>query len=219
MPCFLSGRFAAAAAVLLAVTACTTPVQRQYSEFNDRLLQTQQNVDACLDAAARKSEWIERLPKAMHTQPAPLAKLSDDSLISDSERVALLDHHEAEQPCRAMALAEYGAFAPNHAELYRTFFALSDMTSARLISREITWGEANRQALQHYTAAEADWLDLNQQIAQRVHAMHTAEVLRVQRDIQAVQDWSRHQQILNSAARPTYTNCQMIGSAISCSQF
>ena len=218
MPCFLSGRFIAAAA-LLAVTACTTPVQRQYSEFNDRLLTTQQNVGACLDAAGRKSQWVERLPKAIHTPSPPLTKLSDESLISDSERVALLDHHEAVQPCRAMALTEYGSFAPNHAELYRTFFALNDMTSARLVSREITWGEANRQILQHNTAVEADWLDLNQQIAQRVHATHNAQVRMVQRDIQAVQDWSRHQQILNSVARPTYTNCQMIGSAISCSQF
>ena len=133
--------------------------------------------------------------------------------------MALADYHNVGLPCRELTLAEYGAVSPRHATLHRTFFALNDMTKARLISREISWGEANREIIQHFTALNGDLSDLQRAIVAEANAAQAAEVRMVQQNIQAVNQWNQNQQIINSLARPTYTNCQMIGSAISCSQF
>lgn len=201
------------------VAGCATASQRQFSAFAERLERANNRIAACLASADEADDWQARLPRAAWSRFPPLEKLEDRSIITDDERVAIVDHRNVGMPCREITLAEYDSISPRHASLHRTFFALNDMTAARLMSGEISWGRANRERLEQSTALQGDVTDLNNSIVAQANALHASEVSMVQQNIRAVNQWSQNQQIINSLARPTYTNCQMIGSTISCSQF
>lgn len=162
--------------------------------------------------------------------PNKVALMSSSAKITPAQKKALLDYIQANQKCRAIIRTELTSY-PLILSAYENYYGDSDIMYSKLISREITIGEANRQKSQllsklktEYTAATNAMNDrFNAQINQEAQAMQAdaaqrraiaAQYLMNQQNINAAQQMNLQNQINNN--RPINTTCNRFGNQVNC---
>ena len=174
---------------------------------------------------------------AKDSDPNKVMLMSSTAKINPAQRKALLDYIQANQKCRAIIRSELGGF-PSLVTVYENYYGDTDIMYSKLVSKEITIGEANRQKVQllaklktEYTAATGAMNDrYNAQINQEVQAAQAdaaqrraiaAQYLMNQQSINAAQQMNNqnqlNQQLLNN--KPVTTNCNKFGNQVNCTSY
>jgi len=170
---------------------------------------------------------------AKDTDPNKVVLMSSTAKITPAQKKAFLDYIQANQKCRAIVRSELGGY-PALVTVYENYFGDSDIMYSKLISKEITIGEANRQKAQllaklktEYTTATGAMNDrYNAQINQEVQAAQAdaaqrraiaAQFLMNQQNINAAQQMNNQNQLLNN--KPVTTNCNRYGNQVNCTSY
>ena len=174
---------------------------------------------------------------AKDTDPNKVMLMSSSAKITPAQKKAFLDYIQANQKCRAIVRAELGGY-PALVTVYENYFGDSDIMYSKLISKEITIGEANRQKAQllaklktEYTTATGAMNDrYNAQINQEMQAAQAdaaqrraiaAQFLMNQQNINAAQQMNNQNQLNNQILnnKPVNTNCNRYGNQVNCTSY
>jgi hypothetical protein len=174
---------------------------------------------------------------AKDSDPNKVMLMSSTAKISTAQRKALLDYIQANQKCRAIIRNELGGY-PALVTVYENYYGDTDIMYSKLISKEITIGEANRQKAQllaklktEYTSATGAMNDrYNAQINQEVQAAQAdaaqrraiaAQFLMNQQNINAAQQMNNQNQLNNQIMnnKPVTTNCNKFGNQVNCTSY
>lgn len=174
---------------------------------------------------------------AKETDANKVILMSSNAKITPAQKKALLDYIQANQKCRAIIRNELGSF-PALVTVYENYYGDSDIMYSKLISREITIGEANRQKAQllaklktEYTAATGAMNHrYNAQINQEMQAAQAdaaqrraiaAQFLMNQQNINAAQQMNNQNQLNNQLLnnKPVNTKCNRLGDQINCTSY
>jgi hypothetical protein len=206
----------ACALVLLALGGCTTQAQKEVARMKDVHEEGQQEVMACvakIDAMPSYQALKDKLPPNGTGATIPMELLTNSKRPNPEESAMLLElHRDGYSPCRKLSLDEQTrtnpAFGPPLASLY----AKLDARYARLVKREISWGEYAAGVNEDRAAYRSEF----QQAAARVNAdlrqEHNAEV---QRNADAM----RAAAASIEATRPRTTYCTGTAPFITCTTY
>ena len=166
-----------------------------------------------------------------------VALMSSAAKINPAQKKALLDYIQANQKCRAIVRNELGAY-PALVTVYENYYGDTDILYSKLISREITIGDANRQKAQLLSKLKTDYASVtgamndrfNAQINQEVQAAQAdaaqrraiaAQYLMNQQQIQSQQNIANQQNLQNqiNMNKPVTTNCNRFGNQVNCTSY
>jgi hypothetical protein len=162
--------------------------------------------------------------------PNKVSLMSSSAKITPNQKKALLDYIQAYQKCRAIVRTELISY-PSILTAYENYYGDSDILYSKLISREVTIGEANRQRAQLLSKFKTEYVSAtgamndryNSQINQEVQAAQAqdaqrraiaAQYLMNQQNINAQQQMNTQNQINNN--RPLNTTCNRFGNQVNC---
>jgi len=171
------------------------------------------------------------------TSPNKIELMASTAKITPGQKQALLTHLAANQKCRELSRSEFKTF-PSFLIVYENYYGDTDIIYSKLISREITIGEANREKskllAKSKTDANAAAERLNNQynsaINQEVQAAQNdaaqrralaTQYLMNQQNINAQQQINNQNQFNNSINRnkPVNTNCTRYGNQVNCTSY
>jgi hypothetical protein len=156
--------------------------------------------------------------------------MASPAKITPAQKQALLTYLAANQKCRQIARTEFYQY-PSFIAIYNNYFGDSDVLFAKLISREITIGEANRQRSSLNAKAQSEgnqaseklFNQYNAAINQEVQAAQAdaaqrraiaAQYLMNQQNINAQQQMNTRNQINNNLI--LNTTCNRLGDQVNC---
>lgn len=174
---------------------------------------------------------------AKDDSPNKVALMSSSAKISPAQKKALLDYIQANQKCRAIIKNELSGY-PALVTIYENYYGDIDILYSKLISREITIGDANRQKAQLLSKLKTDYASVtgamndrfNAQINQEVQAAQAdaaqrraiaAQYLMNQQQIQSQQNIANQQNLQNqiNQNKPVTTNCNRYGNQVNCTSY
>ena len=188
-------------AILLAVTGCA---QAQIDGIN-------KTCDFTNDP--RFASLRGKIPLSMSgDEPPPTVRqISDRSKPSPEEREALLQLDEANSPCRAAKIKLASRYWPSDVVglLQEVFMAYTNQTRL-LIEGQISYGQYMSNTHQIFTQAMqvAGQYERAQQVANA--ASRQAAAAQLSATMQTIQTFNR---------QPTVTNCNRLGTGISCTSY
>lgn len=123
-------------------------------------------------------------------------------------------------------LQDFAKVHPAYAAVAAETYAAADQQYARLVRREISWGENAVMSAQRVTAMRVALTRVGQQINAELANAHAYEIQQRQAAAAALSNWAYQQQVLsqnqqavNALSRPRMTNCQYVGTVLNCTSF
>jgi hypothetical protein len=210
-------RFARACAlVLLALGGCTTQAEKEVARMNAVHVEGLHKVEACVARLEAMPSYLalkDKLPPNGSNATIAMEVLTNGKRPNLEESAMLLElHRDGYSPCRKLSLDEQtrtnAAFGPPLASLY----AKVDARHARLVKREISWGEYAAGVNEDRAAYRVEF----QQTAARVNAdLRQAHDAEVQRNANAM----RAAAASIDANRPRTTYCTGVAPYITCTTY
>jgi hypothetical protein len=174
---------------------------------------------------------------AMETSPNKIELMASNSKITQAQKQALLTYISVNQICRELARSEFKSL-PSFLLVYENYYGDIDIVYSKLISKEITIGEANREKsklaarAKNEMAAAGDKLNnqynaaINQenqarQAADMQRRAIAAQYLMNQQNINAAQQINNQNQMNNQLMnnKPITTNCNKYGNQVNCTSY
>lgn len=164
--------------------------------------------------------------------PNKFELLTNKNKISDKQKVILSRAITLLQNCNTVAVDGYRDI-PILRVTYQTHYSSLDVIYKKLLTREVTIGDANQMKLDAMTKFHQDLVSANKIISDEYKADYNNEIAARDRDRQAriaaysafVQQ-QQTQQLINQQnqnairnSMPTQTNCYKSGNNISCSSY
>jgi hypothetical protein len=152
--------------------------------------------------------------------------LSQSSPTTEEAAAMLQLHSEYLTPCRKLVLQSAGDIHPALVTVMAESYARSDANYARLVTYKISWGEFVTEIEAGLNQRKAQLAQVGASIGKNLNQAHNAEVARYQAASAALAQWGYQQQVLaqnqqaiNAMNRPRMTNCQYVGTYLSCTTF
>jgi hypothetical protein len=201
------------------ISSCSnisTSASRYSLKLNAMLEASLVKRQACLKA-------VQELPEARYVKtnliymepdsPNKFELLSSTKKISQDDKKMLMVFLEKRQICQNESLKALQAIYPPFANIQSSFMQKSDSIYAKLISGQISIGEANQGIQENLAIFRKEWSSETATLNSRIQNDHNAELQN--RYAQTI----IYQNLINSLGTfqsPTMTNCQMIGGAVNC---
>jgi hypothetical protein len=213
----------------LFLSACATGAQQQATRMNEAMQATKADAIAARDRAATLPSYLalkDKIPP-LDGSPPSMVLQTDTSKPNAEEVAALLEfHRDGLSPWRAVVLQDFAKVHPAYAAVAAETYATADQQYARLVRREISWGDYATSAAQRNTAMRGALMRVDQQIKTELNNAHAYEIQQRQAAAAALSNWAYQQQVLlqnqqaiNAANRPRTTNCQYVGAYLNCTTF
>jgi hypothetical protein len=214
---------------VLCLSACATGAQQQAARINEAVQVTKADLIAARDRAAALPSYQalkDKIPPLDGSSPS-MALQTDTSKPNAEDVAALLEfHRDGLSPWRAVVLQDFAKVHPAYAAVAAETYVAADQQYARLVRREISWGDYATSSAQRTTAMRAALLRVDQQIKTELTNAHAYEIQQRQAAAAALSNWAYQQQVLlqnqqaiNAANRPRMTNCQYVGTYLNCTTF
>jgi hypothetical protein len=188
----------------LVLAGCSTAAQVESKRINDTVAERNDARRACIEemrqtpaAQALAGKLALTVEAKADTQKATPAEIADIK--------ALLPYAAR---CREIDLAAARKVSPNTAAIFSASFSRLDNNMARLISRQVTWGEYNIERDIIVSERDSKLTAEMASIRRDLNASHQAEVQRLQSIIAA-----------SAANMPKQTNCTSFGGYINCTTY
>lgn len=207
----------AALALLLAGCAAQGPTKAQ-SEARD----INAAVDASLRQARECTDGIERSPEYERLsdrftlrQPIPMEILADKRKPTEADIPLLLALHRQLATCRARSLQAWSVASPAFVTGAASTYAEGDLDFAKLVRRDISWGEYAEFSTQRSLRFRERYRDAAQRVNSGLNKEHAREMQERQAASRALNDWAAAQR----AAAPVFTSCVYQGTVLSCASY
>jgi hypothetical protein len=171
----------ALAIALLCLSACATGAQREAARMNEATqVALSDGIAARNRAAALPSYQVLKDKLApLDGSPPSMALLANQDRPNPEEVAALLDfHRDGIAPWRAAMLQDLAKVHPALVAAAAETAADADREYARLVRREISWGEAAASTAQRAAELRAKLMRIGQQIDTRLTVAHAYEILQ-----------------------------------------
>ena len=171
----------AALAIVLLCSACATGAQREAARMNEATkLAISDGIAGRNRAAALPSYQILKDKLApLDGNPPSMALLANRDRPNAEEVAALLDfHRDGIAPWRAAMLQDLAKVHPALVGAAAETAADADREYARLIRREISWGDAAAGTVQRAAELRAKLIRIGKQIDTRLTVAHGYEILQ-----------------------------------------
>ncbi|MBT8562014.1 hypothetical protein G6717_05460 [Polynucleobacter paneuropaeus] len=217
-----------------------TPTQGQYQSLQNTVRDAERSSKVC-NENLRSSEINPESASAVNLVDKQVLFVKDDSAnkvelmassakITDVQKKALLQYVSAQQFCRN-ALKRDMQSVPTLLVSFENYFGDMDIVYAKLISKQITIGQANQEKARLIAKVKSDYstaaqgLDsrYTQQINQEAQAAQAkaaqrraiaAQYIMNQQNINAQQQMNYQNQLNNN--RPVNTTCSKYGNQVNC---
>jgi hypothetical protein len=195
--------FAFSAALLLG-GCLSTAAQVEGKRINDTLAEGNAARRACV-------EQLEQSPPARALGPKLAMTVeskanTQKATLEDAADIKALQPYAAR--CRELDLTFARQVSPNAAAVYSASFAKLDNNTARLISRQITWGEYNIERSNISAERSGQMATELASVRRDLSTAHEAEVRRTQSILARTAD-----------SMPKQTNCTAFGGYINCTTY
>lgn len=214
---------------VLCLSGCATGAQQQAAKMNEAAKAAISDGTVARDRAAALPSYQvlkDKIPP-LDGSPSSMALQTNTSKPDAEEVAALLEfHRDGLSPWRAVALQDWAKVHPAYAAVAAETYAAADQQYARLVHRELSWGEYATFSAQRITAFRAAVTRIDQRIKAELGNAHAYEIQQRQAAAAAFSQWAYQQQVLqqnqqaiNAANRPRMTNCQYVGTYLNCTTF
>jgi hypothetical protein len=206
-------------ALVIFMTSCANneTSANQYSlKLNTLLGETMGKRQACLKA-------VEELPEAKYVRsnliysepdaPNKFELLSSTKKVAQEDKKMLLVFLSNRQPCYGDSLKSLQAIYPPFANIQASLMQKSDSIYAKLMSGQITIGEANQAIQEGLSAYKKEWSAETVALNTRIQNDHNAELQNRYARTMIYQNMINN---LGTLQSPTMTNCQKIGGSVNC---
>lgn len=206
-------------ALVIFVASCANndTSANQYSlKLNTLLSEVMNKRQGCFKAA-------EELPEAKYVRSNLIYNESDApnkfELLGSTKKVSQEDIKMLSafllkrQPCYGDSLKSLQAIYPPFANIQASLMQKSDSIYARLISGQITIGEANQAIQEGLSAYKKEWSAETVALNNRIQNDHNAELQNRYARTMIYQNMINN---LGTLQSPTMTNCQKVGSSVNC---
>ena len=108
---------------------------------------------------------------------------------------------------------------PAYAAVFAESYAAADQQYAKLVRREISWGDYATFSVQRYAALRSEVAKTDQQVKAQLDNAHRYEIQQRQAAAAAFSQWAYQQQVIAAMNRPVSTNCTRIGYTVNCTSY
>jgi len=158
-----------------------------------------------------------------NSSPNKVELMSSTAKVTEKQKKAVLEYLSLNQACRAID-TQYGNSFPTIVSAMSAYYGDMDIVYAKLLSKEITIGQANREKTTRLSKLNSDTTNASQEIDNKLSSQHNQEVQATQaqdaqrRAIAAqylinLQNINAQQQMNN---KPVNTTCNRYGNQVNC---
>lgn len=203
-----------------------TQAQNQVSALMAKKTEWRSAVDACYQKleANPVSQLVstEVLFDGVNS-PNKMTLMTSNLKLSEKQKKAFLEFLALNQKCRSID-AQFQGYFPEVVALKNSYYADVDVVYARLVSREITIGQANREKEALRAKSQADAVAIEKRNVNELEAQHYQEVqARSAQDAQRraiAAQYLMNQQNINAQQqmnnRSVNTTCNRFGNQVNC---
>jgi hypothetical protein len=123
----------------------------------------------------------------LYTESAKLNKLtlmSSNKKLTDSQIKSLLDYFAVVQECREITLNGWSQYT-QYQTLYKNYFSDLDILYAKLVAKEATIGQTNREKSERFSKFNSEWASLNANTGSQFERQHNEEQRGREADLNA----------------------------------
>lgn len=207
--------------VVLVITflgaGCATQAQMAAQRIvsNSRAVVAQ--AEACAAAAYNSPESAPIRPHLpLKVTDATLQQLMDQTRATDEEIKAIYAVYPKVQACQTALLEGLALTTPTIVPILADAYQEEQGRIINLIQRRITWGEYVTTSKSAVLQTDKNVQAAARQIEANLEQSHEAELQRRQAAINAMTQYYRTQQLINSMNRPLNTNCIGMGNMVHC---
>lgn len=212
------------------VAGCTSTAQKKAKEINQQLTTVTRNGAQCMqnvnnsDVGQKLAEiLIIRGPGKVKNK---FQKVRISRKIRDNELDTLDMFMKKAGKCRKQILEGLSKAHPAFVKVMVDQYSRLDSITVDLAQKDITIGKANEEILQSYDSFQSELQKARQRVNNQLQELRENEMEKRQAAVQALQQWSYQQQklqnqqkLMNELRTPTYTDCQYVGSTLSCTSY
>jgi hypothetical protein len=154
------------------------------------------------------------------------AQLSDEGFANDEEFSSLIKYHNETAICRQQLIMDYMTVDPGAIPILTEYWQAYDCVLVDLITRKVTFGEANKK---HAALLSAFILKVHahySQVVRDLAAAHDGDMQQRPSAFLALSQWfqqqqmlMQNQQLINAVDRPVITNCYRVGNSVQCTSY
>jgi hypothetical protein len=205
-------------ALALLVAACAserpTKAEGQASSITKALDSAHSQTAECVTGIERSPDYA-RLSDRFAFGPPSMSMLADKRKPVETDIPPLLAIHRQLEVCRGQFLQGVGRAHPGFVTGVAATYAEADIDFAKLVRRDISWGEYAELSLRRATRYDARWQEAVQKVGAGVKAAHASEIEERNAASRALSAWAQAQR----ASLPVYTSCVYTGPVLSCSSY
>lgn len=207
------------AAAVLALSGCVTDqsptvAQREARDVASTLDEARRQAEDCTRRIESSAEY-ERLSDRFALRKPAMAILADKRRPTESDSVTLLTIHKMVAACRSANIHMFGMAHPAYAEGLVVTFAEADIEFARLVRRDISWGQYAELIVQRNVRLDDRFREASQKVRSSLNESHAAEMRDRESAQRAFAAWAAAQR----ANLPVVTTCNYAGAMITCQSF
>jgi hypothetical protein len=207
---------------------CSTVAQEKAAFNRQNLLLVVIKLDACSQTFLNNPNYqavVDRLGlKNLHSYT--LAQLSDEGFANDEEISSIVKYHNGFAICRQKFIMDYMTVDPGAIPILTQFWQEDDSVLVDLITRKVTFGEANRKRAALFSVLMSKMRAHYHKMERDLSSAHYDEVQQREDAFLALTQWSQQQQMLiqnqqliNALNRPVITNCYRDGNSVQCTSY
>lgn len=219
--------------LLFGLSACAnygqqrqTQAQKESDVLFSKKAEWTKAAESCVDKVDANPEFkiiSTEILVDSESSPNKMVLMTSNAKLSDKQKKILLEYIPIVQKCRVID-DQYQRYFPEIVAIKRGYFSDLDIIYAKLIAREITIGQANRERAARIAKVQSDFVTAETNIGKRLEAQHYQEVQAVsaqdaQRRAIAAQ-YLMNQQNINAQQqmnnRPVNTTCNRFGNQVNC---
>lgn len=206
-------------AVLLLAAACDqtrppTAAERQSRDIGAAMDVVLRQSGQCIEGVRRGPEYQPLSDRYPLGQPT-MEMLTDTRRPTAADKPLLLALHRRLADCRVQNLRAMEAVHPAFVSILATSYTEADGDFAKLVRREISWGQFSQLAGERFERFRARYTQTAAQIKSGLDASHDSEMRERQAAGRALAEWSQAQR----AALPITTDCVYVGRMLSCTSY
>ena len=209
--------------LVLGVAGCQTAPQQRWAGIETEANSGKVALDTCVNAVRDKPEYAKLFVHFPKASSPSLTQLSDQSKITEADKVFYMAYQADLRPCRQARLESFSRMDQRLAAAYAANNADADKTRVALIQRKLSWGEAVGKLNEERLAGNTSMQAVRRNVADGLEAQHNAEVGRraaigaaLSAAAQQMNENTQRQQLINAVNRPVRTNCNRIGDQVNC---
>jgi hypothetical protein len=213
---------------IISIIGCATAAQQRAAQLRRDIPVVIAKSKSCSDAVDDKPNYLQvgYRTASKNLRTPTLAQLTDDGLATDEETALIVDRHNDMAHCREQLIKELMNVESGVIPIMTTYWQMGDLVLADLITRKITFGEANKRRSALVNEQVAKLTEYGNQLDRNLAAAHNAEIQNRDAAFSALLQWSQqqqmlmqNQQMLNAINKPVTTNCYRIGNSVQCTSY